>query len=101
MVTYRLTPINSDHKSWERSTISPKTVWVLAHDCKDARRKVRNATLKLEYRPDLGPHAPAAQLQTSPWQLAEITSCEPDASALPPPPDQVVTEDGAHWPVRP
>ena len=101
MMTYRLTPINLDHKSWRRSTIRKKIVWILAHDCEDARRRVRGATLQLEFGPDLGPHAPATQLQTSPWQLPEVTSCEADVAAPPPPPDQVISEDGTHWPVRP
>ncbi|SRR5260370_41136298 len=94
VMTYRLTPINLDHESWKRSKVTKQTVTVLAHDCADARWRTMQATLELEYRPS--PNLP----QTSPWKLADVTSCEPDASAAPPPPDQVVSEDGTHWPVR-
>ena len=100
MMAYRLTPIKLDHESWKRSKIVKKTVWVLAHDRTDARCKAKDATLELEFRPPLGPYAPIV-LQTSPWQLTDVTSCEADASAPLPPPDQVVSEDGTHWPVHP
>jgi hypothetical protein len=95
MMTYRLTPINRNHESWKRSKVKKQIVRVVAHDCTDARWKTMQAALELEYRPPLGPHAPIV-LQTSPWQLTDVTSCEPDASA-PPPSDQVVSEDGTHW----
>ena len=98
MMTYRLTPINLNHESWKRSKVK-QIVRVLAQDCTDARWKVMQATLELEYRPPLGPYAPIV-LQTSPWKLADVTSCEPDGSSPPPPTDQVVSEDGTHWPVR-
>jgi hypothetical protein len=91
--TYRLTPIKLDHESWRQSKVK-QTVRVLALDCTDARWKAMQATLQLEYRPD--PNL----AQKSPWKLIDVTSCEPDGSAPPPPPDQVVSEDGTHWPVR-
>ena len=92
--TYRLTPINLDHESWKRSKVLNQSVRVLAQDCADARWKAMQATLQLEYR--AAPNLP----QTSPWKLADVTSCELDTSALPPPPEQVVSEDGTHWPLR-
>ena len=93
MMTYRLTPIDLDHESWKRSKVK-QTVRVLAQNCTDARSKAMQATMLFEYRP--APNLP----HISPWKLIDVTSCEPDASAVPPPPDQVVSEDGTHWPVR-
>jgi hypothetical protein len=100
VMTYRLTPINLDHQSWKRSKVK-QTVRVLARDCADARWQAMQATLELEYRldPTPGLNSPWKR-QTSPWKLTDVTSCEPDTSTPPPPPDQVVSEDGTHWPVR-
>jgi hypothetical protein len=94
MMTYRLTPIELNHPSWSRSKVTKQSVRILAQDCTDARWKAMQATYQPEYRPDPNP------AQTSPWKLSDVTSCEPDASTPPPPPDLVVSEDGTHWPVR-
>ena len=93
VMTYRLTPINLDHQSWKRSKVK-QTVRVLAQDCADARSQAMLATLELEYQPDPNPGKP------SPWKLPDVTSCEPDTSTPLPPPGQVVSEDGTHWPLR-
>ena len=93
VMTYRLTPINLDHQSWKRSKVK-QTVRVLAQDCADARSQAMLATLELEYQPDPNPG------KFSPWKLPDVTSCEPDTSTSPPPPGQVVSEDGTHWPLR-
>ena len=100
MGSYRLTPINLGHESWNRSTVKKGTIRVLAHDCTRARNKAAKATeiLHAEFQTDDG-HYTELNHSKSPWQLADVTLCEPDDSAAPMPPNHIVLEDGSQLPI--
>jgi hypothetical protein len=98
MMIYRLAPTDLNHDAWERSKVTKQGVRVLARDCADARFRAFSATAVFEFKPVMNPYAKSA-LQTSPWQLPDVTSCETDASGQLPPPDVVVSDDGNHWPL--
>jgi hypothetical protein len=102
VMTYRLTPINLNHESWTRSKVQKQTVRVLAHNCTDARSKVATATETLEgneFPPRKERFAPIIP-QKSPWELPDVTSCEPADSAAPMPANHIVTEDGSQLPIH-
>jgi hypothetical protein len=102
VMTYRLTPINLNHESWKRSKVKKQTVRVLAHDCTDARSKAATATETLEgieFQPPKERYAPIVPPK-SPWELPDVTSCEPDDSAAPMPANHIVTEDGSQLPIH-
>jgi hypothetical protein len=94
MKCFRLIPIDLDHRSWKRSKVTKQSVRVLARDCADARAKAMLATYQPEYVP-IDFNFP----QASPWQLPDVTSCEPGASMPPLPDEVVVADDGTHWPL--
>ena len=103
VMTYRLTPVDLNHESWNRSTVKKQTVRVLAYDCTDARSKTATATETLEGGEfqSKGRYAPIVP-QQSPWELPDVTSCELDASpALKPAINHIVTEDGIQLPIHP
>jgi hypothetical protein len=101
VMTYRLAPINLDHESWKRSKVK-QTIRVLAHDCTDARIKAAKATETLqgiEFQPPKGRFAPLVR-EKSPWELPDVTSCEPDGGSGPMPANDIVTEDGSQFPIH-
>lgn len=101
VMTYRLTPINLNHDSWQRSK-EKQAAKVLAYDCADARCKVARATEILGA--DL--HSPKERYakltyEKTPWELPDVTSCEPDNSGAPMPANHIVMEDGRRLPIYP
>jgi hypothetical protein len=99
---YRLTPINLEHESWKRSKVKKQAVRVLAHDCADARSKVAKATEileEIEFQSPRGRFAPLVY-EKLPWELSDVTSCEPDDSGAPMPANDIVTEDGSQFPIH-
>jgi hypothetical protein len=99
VMIYRLTPINPEHESWKRSKVKKQAVRVLAHDCADARSKVAKATETLEeieFQSPRGRFAPLVY-EKLPWELSDVTSCEPDDSGAPMPANDIVTEDGRQF----
>ena len=102
VMTYRLTPINLNHESWNRSKVKKQTVRVLAYDCTDARTKAATATETLEGSEFQPPKERYALIvpQKSPWELPDVTSCEPADSAAPMPANHIVTEDGSQLPIH-
>jgi len=100
VMTYRLAPINLDHESWKRSKVK-QTVRVLAHDCTDARIKAAKATVQgIEFQPLKGRRFAAPVPEKSPWELPDVTSCEPDGGSGPMPANDIVTEDGGQFPIH-
>jgi hypothetical protein len=102
VMIYRLTPINPEHESWKRSKVKKQAVRVLAHDCADARSKVAKATETLEeieFQSPRGRFAPLVY-EKLPWELSDVTSCEPDDSGAPMPANDIVTEDGRQFPIH-
>lgn len=97
-IWYRLTPINLNHGSWQRSKVRDQFVIVYANDCNHAR--ARTAVATDDGPPGLVPEDPTGRYsrlvpQKSPWELDEVASCQPD----PAPPnhvdaDHVICEDG-------
>lgn len=74
MKVFRLDPIESQRSShhWRASMLPPTTVWVLAEDEKDARRRVNWATI-IATRAD-----PGRELPIAPWKDWGLVSCAPD-----------------------
>lgn len=100
VMTHRLTPINLNHDSWQRSMVKKQTVRVLAQDCTDARTKAAKATKKLhgEFQSLKGDYS-KLDCPISPWELPDVTSCEPDDSPAPMPANHIVLEDGSQLPI--
>jgi hypothetical protein len=97
MMNFCLKPIKPNHESWEVSTIRGQAVRVLALNANLARDKVANAT-RIPVAVARPKYA-KIELPKSPWELPDVTSCEPDASR-PPPADHVLTDDGTLLPCK-
>ena len=91
MMVYRLDPKKSYDPSWQASSIK-ESVWVWATLENTAREKVAHATLA------------AVRVQkgypkiSSPWLLANVTTCTLDPSRTDIPRDKVVGADGRALP---
>jgi hypothetical protein len=99
VMIYRLTPIDPGHESWCRSKVASQYVRLWAHDCTDARSRAAKATDNL-YQ-EAQPLRRDRQIESpkSPWELPEVTSCAEDPGEPAPPPDDVLTQDGAKLPI--
>jgi len=84
--TYLLTPIDRNHECWVHSKIAPQRVQVLADDSRQARRRTSGATdcAIMAASPDRR----SLLVWHSPWERADVTSCELDPS----PPDTMPSE---------
>jgi hypothetical protein len=93
---FRLTPRDLSHTSWKYS-ITTKTVFILAYDEKEARRRVANTL----YNGVIPPNPPKYQKimpPPSPWEIADATSCEKEGGCSYG--NHVVADDGEKWPTR-
>jgi hypothetical protein len=100
---FRLTPINRDHESWDRSRVKSNVQWIkiIAYDCGDARYKATRITdvMEIPMEPITQKYDPLIPIP-SPWALDYVTSCEVDDSEGENPGDGVLTSDGERFPNR-
>src|SRR5271166_4133367 len=95
MEAFCLKPIDAGHGSWDRSSVKSQIAWVrlLANDRTDARTKCAKATL-VHIGQTPGPRYTTITFPKSPWELPDVTSCEPDRSGCSLPADHILTADG-------
>jgi hypothetical protein len=88
-----------EHASWEYS-ITKKTVFIIAHDEPEARRRV--AKTLYNHEADQPPLARYQKITPAPapWELCDVTSCEVDTSAKTGYANHVWTDDDEKWPTK-
>jgi hypothetical protein len=99
VIIYRLTPIDTKHETWQRSSVTGEYVRLWARDCTDARTKAARATDNHYYDVVARRFGEKLEYQKTPWELSKVTSCEEDPSEPAPPANDILTQRGAKIPI--